>query len=249
MRIKSSFKDFYDSARYGAGDPKRIYVRKTEELEITKEMEQLRAKVPRLREIRSGLHGDYNYGLILFCGQAYPYWYVRDTYCFSIPAIIKALRTKPEFHWDISNQKEDYAEDLILAKELETSKTPKKKLFFIWGGETLTKESLKAFTQKYQSETKRILIENDTPILHLRPRYWDKGNLVKKNPRLYLLGFQKVLDPYTAYQEIEMFISNDLVKQMDPNINIPDKLKAESHGFNDLSFRRQSKKKKRPRLS
>lgn len=55
-----------------------------------------------------------------------------------------------------------------------------------------------------------------------------------------LLGpheYYRVFDPYQAYQEINMFMSNLAVPEKQMPI-IPDDMKIHSHGFNQWSFRR-----------
>jgi len=50
------------------------------------------------------------------------------------------------------------------------------------------------------------------------------------NPRLYKLNFAKKVNPYTAYQEIDMFLGNNMATQEDPNANVTDALKAHYTG-------------------
>ena len=62
--------------------------------------------------------------------------------------------------------------------------------------------------------------------------------------RLQDLQFFRVFDPIMAYQRVEMFVGNRLFKRDCPRIDpVPDKVKAESHGFNKFSFRKDSSKK------
>ncbi len=65
------------------------------------------------------------------------------------------------------------------------------------------------------------------------------------NPNLSDLNFQKVMNNREAYQEIEMYLSNILVSDKMPENPISDKLKAESHGFDKKSFRKEPSKKKK----
>lgn len=58
------------------------------------------------------------------------------------------------------------------------------------------------------------------------------------NPNLSQLSFQKQFDPYSAYQEIEMWIggvltNNEIISE------ISDKDKINQHGFDKWSFRKQ----------
>lgn len=56
------------------------------------------------------------------------------------------------------------------------------------------------------------------------------------NPLLKDYEFQKILDPYSCYQELDMFISNLAINEVIPEM--ADKDKIASHGFDSWSFRR-----------
>lgn len=59
---------------------------------------------------------------------------------------------------------------------------------------------------------------------------------------LKMLQFYKVMTIQQCFQQIEMYISNVLVSDPMPELKISDKLRAESHGFNKESFRKQKSK-------
>lgn len=59
-------------------------------------------------------------------------------------------------------------------------------------------------------------------------------------PILRQLHFYKVFGVVSAYQEIEMYLGNTLHRRDNPYIApVPDAIKAESHGFNKWSFRKE----------
>ena len=88
------------------------------------------------------------------------------------------------------------------------------------------------------------MIEFDCPVVVVEPK------TTTKNPILKDYDFQKIVDPYTAFQEIQMYISGVLsTGDKNPQWPISDKLKAESKGFNDLSFRRQEHPRKSKRTT
>jgi len=86
-----------------------------------------------------------------------------------------------------------------------------------------------------------LCIKYNTPIISLLDI--DNVKNYYSNANLYDLSFYKIMDPYTAYQEIEMFISSILVKPDKEPWPISDKLKAETHGFNNYSFRKRPEKR------
>lgn len=53
------------------------------------------------------------------------------------------------------------------------------------------------------------------------------------------------VDPYTAYQELDMFLGNNLVFQEDPDAHLTDDLKIHYKGFDKTyGFRRRPKENK-----
>jgi len=67
------------------------------------------------------------------------------------------------------------------------------------------------------------------------------------NPILKKYEFFKVMDSYTAFQEIQMFMGGVLGSGEKEIIEVEDKYKITQHGFNKHSFRRsKSNGKKRP---
>ena len=59
------------------------------------------------------------------------------------------------------------------------------------------------------------------------------------------LEFGKVMDANQCIQNVETFVSNQLVSDQMPMNPISDKLKAETHGFNKYSFRKDPTRKSR----
>jgi len=64
------------------------------------------------------------------------------------------------------------------------------------------------------------------------------------NPVLKDYSFYKLFDSMAAYQEISMYMSNMCFPEVEIN-PVPDEIKAESHGFNKYSFRKDPQKKKK----
>jgi len=64
------------------------------------------------------------------------------------------------------------------------------------------------------------------------------------NPILSAINFHKVIDAFSAFKEIERFLTNEMAPRdfrMDQPVS--DKINAESHGFDKFSFRKESTKK------
>lgn len=64
--------------------------------------------------------------------------------------------------------------------------------------------------------------------------------MVLTNVCLKDFGFQKIMDPYVAYQTIEMYLTNEMAVQVDIPTPQTDIEKVESHGFDKVwSFRKR----------
>lgn len=81
------------------------------------------------------------------------------------------------------------------------------------------------------------------------------GNIKSNNRKLIInanlseYGFQKAVDPYTAIQELDMYLSNDLAQETNLPVEITDdKLKAQQHGHDGkYSFKKPPGKKRKRR--
>lgn len=94
------------------------------------------------------------------------------------------------------------------------------------------------YLQKHGAEYRNPFLELDSPVLAV------VGSQLIVNPCLADVHFQKVKSPFEAWQEIEMFMTNDLAKQVDP-APLSDKLRAAAHGFDKHSFRKDTPPKRK----
>ena len=70
------------------------------------------------------------------------------------------------------------------------------------------------------------------------------GQDLFKNPNLKEINFANKFDPYTASQELYMYIDNHM-RPKEEMVEISDDDKAKSRGFHDMSFRNRGKDPKR----
>jgi hypothetical protein len=73
------------------------------------------------------------------------------------------------------------------------------------------------------------------------------GMRIIRNPNLGELGFASILDPYTAFQELSMFVGGVLTQQTMPPQVTDDVVLRDKKGFDDRSFKRDSPGKKAKR--
>lgn len=104
--------------------------------------------------------------------------------------------------------------------------------------------SVETFGDFWLSQGKQsdeLFLKFKAPVFLVHYQYIsDRELTLETNPFLKPLEFQKVKDPFTAFQDIATYISNVLVVPDKPD-DIPDKFKVEQHGFDKWSFRKQSK--------
>jgi hypothetical protein len=83
-----------------------------------------------------------------------------------------------------------------------------------------------------------------------RSKEYSREAQVIINPLMSVIELNKVIDPFAAFTDIERFLTNELAPRdvkRDKSIKdhpVSDKIKAESHGFDKFSFRKEPAKKK-----
>jgi len=224
MKIYSKFHDYYDGVQPYDSSSQIIYKRHQISVENFPFQD---IDLPYVRHTNAWQER-YLCGKILFCGRAYSFWRVEEKCCYSPKEVISQLRrVSPQLNYDI---------DII------SGKTPSKRWY------ELSPKTWKSYLAETNlNPGNEIHIKYDCPVMVYLEGGWEGKNELILNPRLSEYKFQKIMDPFTCYQEIEMFLGNDLAKQIDPNIHISDELKAQSKGFDKWSFRRPPQKKKRGR--
>lgn len=230
MRIISDFKDYYDVVqKHGVGEP--LYIRKSESVsnKQTKELFALLSHIHRgMISISryfflAGL-GGISYGFIIFCGKVYRYVKITvehseklyaksvygEIYCYDIDKAMATIREKASGY---------------RSRFDERTFDEQKKLL-----ETF-------FSASQAIDANKIHAVHNAPIIDLWFNYWREEAVT--NPSLREKQFNTVLDPYTAFQELSMYVGGVLPKGSNKVIDIvDDKVKAEKHGFDKHSFRK-----------
>lgn len=88
-----------------------------------------------------------------------------------------------------------------------------------------------------------IFRENNSPIFVYDSTDYTRNAIFVVNPLLKKYEFYKVVDAFTAFTELQMFISGVLGTGENDMIEIEDKYKIKKHGFNKWSFRKEAKGK------
>ena len=95
------------------------------------------------------------------------------------------------------------------------------------------------FTFKPKINLKRFFDVYKTPCFVIESGLHDSTTRITVNPCLRDYNFYKVVDPWTAYQEIQMFVGNNLVNDDNKQVKLSDKTLQGKHGFGEMSFRKR----------
>jgi len=219
MRIISKFHDYYDSVQGYGFDPTITYVRKTKELRINSENYKIHSLYN--LSIRTNFYFSES-GTIYFCGKQYKFIRIVDN--------VYEGKYKTFFNYE------------SFAKFIETYNKNLKKIFYNKKNkyDKRAKEYFEVHNnfeenvKKHEKYNSPILVIFESTV---------KDNNVVINPRLKDYNFQTVFDPYSAYQEIDMFLSGVLQSPEKNIITIPDKYQKYKKGFDDMSFKPKMREK------
>lgn len=217
MRLHTDFHDYYDSAIGYGVDEKVHYNRFTKSVDIL-----LKSVADRPVDRSSGILG--------FCGNLYPF--------------IKIGRYDKKRECDL----DDDFDGKIVEEYFAFSFEEYKKKELDWYGysddlgyiDNAREIKLKQFFLDWKFNSDDIFLRFKCPVWTMQ-FYKESPNGVL-NPRLKDIGFDRIRNPFDAFQEISMYLSNILVEQQ-PIESVEDKYRIQQHGF-DLkeSFRKPKKR-------
>ena len=244
MKLISNFTDYYEASGLAFGvDNKLVYERKTTKVDsgilTYQEIKQLTDYAQLMP--RSGYFTGFNVHkkLIGFCGKLYPAW--------------KLFYTSEQGHNTLvftkSNQLINYFEANKLTKWLDNFTEPKKGKWRRGYALPLKQWAIDYWTNNYLgiNVNQDIFYKLNSPVFKCSVSHLDIHNLVI-NPNLKELSFQHVLDPFTAFQEISMYLGsiNSQGENRDYSVG-SDKIIAEQKGFGSKSFTQIAPTKKAKR--
>lgn len=226
MRIISTFHDYYDGAHAGI-DTSIIYQRKTEFLDAKDPA--LSALIP---DVRSLSRGDYRVGYrreadltpfsILFCGRLYAGAHFKDPqhdlYFFDVAAL------------------QEFVDTTISHLGFKLAKAE------LW------ERPGKTFRQFLSVQGTPLVLPaaetNRWPVLMYAPSVYGKETPLVKDPCLKDFGFFRLVDPYTAYQDIAQYLARLAAPENQPPVHISDVDMANAKGFDKHSFRKLPTKRR-----
>ena len=244
MRIISKFHDYYDSAMAHGQDQSVVFTRHTTPLEVTKEM-SARFSMGQVFFVR----GNKKHKMLMshvhvaFCGKTYRAIEVKifDSDESENVHTFDATKTSDvKYCYDVETLRE-----FLAGYKFEINLSE-----YSWQREI--EPGIKAWLEKQGTdENSEWLIENKIAIMiYYGHAAWRGGRFqirpvdeAVQNPFLKDVEFYKVLDSFTAYQELDMFISGTLPQSTAMPIEISDKDKIPQHGFDKWSFRKMPNSK------
>lgn len=222
-------RDYYDSARGYGIDPALVYVREQKAFELDADLPSDESDTLKWMDYWCAMPS-----ILGFCGELFPMVAVANTNSYDRirNGVDRIADYKPEFFYDFEKFKE----------------SPYVKIVRGWRWE----EEYKSFFNDWRKKDDAPFLEYEAPVFvaycdtdnHRRSKGRGTGYMAKviTNPVLKDFGFASIKDPYTAFQEISMYLGNQLVKRDQPE-PLADKYRLAGRGFDEKSFRHPTRLK------
>lgn len=244
MRIMSNFHDYYDGVQAYGHDSQKCYVRHQKVIEVPKIDFPLIPVSSRNKYLR------FETGFIGVAGKIYPVieWYCASSWWGTARCGCKVLRKKNVEAKEIGTTQKaiKHYEDHLRLDDKKMKKLVGKR----W--QKKVDDDLRKLENMGQMiQDNEVFINLGVPVFVIKPSlyYAERWTRVqKKSPTVSIIlnaslkdyNFHKIMDTWTTYQEIDMFIGNVLVK--DTEVNVPsgtDVDVAQSKGYDKWSFRKE----------
>lgn len=240
MRIISKFNDYYDSAMGYGIDKTVIYNRFSTEfpddsaelIKIKRHLDPFRSGVfTGLLTLNSWLNSVDNLEvrnrfILFFCGKPHVgihlssnydrhgQWNIKEKHCYSL----------------------EHAE-MFIDEHKERIRLKEKEIKVLLG-------KIDKFFRKYGNQKKSnfndLHFELDCPVVCVNSNM--RHASIVTNPSLKDMEFYRVTDPFTAFQELSMYISGVMGGRSPRMVEISNDDRIAKHGFDKWSFRKESKK-------
>lgn len=242
MLILSKIRDYYDSVLGLGIDKTIVYRREQSEIELGEQ--------PSIYSGKDKRYPEYHYLgwrdedeccydavpiMVGVGGKVYPCYRVeyRDRTAFMAPLV-------HDFVFDIESLKEVIAKvDKRALQQFIEKKQDKKSKHIRWCEDNC----IAYFAADHTHTHAHFFTDHNVPVFSVT--YPDRArDVLSLNPCLKDIKMFRVLDPFTAFQDISMFLSGVLGVGEPVMIQINDKLMAQKRGFDNASFRTASPGKK-----
>lgn len=245
MKIISKFVDYYDSAGAYGIEEDIIYLRHPKEIDlgpcriagycydldltITEKRKQIRVGYLRM-------------GVLGFCGQMWPVFSMHDD---RFHRYTPTECRMPGWGYDVSHIEAYFEKD----GNVPTGAVQETKLRYEWFGPRVGLDQYLHRREKIiQTDPflQKIFLEHQTPIFTISERCKEHLSrcILTTNPLLREVEAYRKIDPFTAYQDIMMYISGVLGTQAPETVDVSDVSMRDKKGFDEWSFKRLPTKRK-----
>jgi hypothetical protein len=245
MRIRSPFKDYYDSAMSSGSDPSRVFVREPEsrKLKLERDGSGIFDRYSRL----AGVAGIFDLRrdrvetgvcAVVFCGRVYKALRVHRTRGASDEGAVE------ERVFYACAEAQAYLENRLGKERMNRKRNAFLEYDNPLAQGTLNEGLARFFEHQGSDELMEWSVENRTAIavLHVGGRFYP--SLLEINPPLKAIQFYRLFGPAEAFQELDMFWGGVLAPESRPTVGIADNDRIAQHGFNERSFRKDPSKKR-----
>ena len=224
MKIISKEKDYYDGLMDHSTDRlNKVWVRKSEKVYLP----IFRFKEFDMKYFTWG--NDINLYFLIVAGKVYPF---LSLYNFAKTDPKTGIYTPPykSYYYNLEDFDREHP---------EISRSMYIRGVKVGYAKGKIKDRWLDFFKPFSLDLTDLCIELNSPIILLRK---DKDQfLCETNINLGEIGFSKVMGSFAIYQELDMFISNQLVNDNMPISPMTDLEKVESHGFDKVTSFRKGK--------
>lgn len=267
MRIISDFKDYYDTVLGFGSEPNLVYLRKTMVFETTARLHDREEDIPQhirqafraplkfLRQLPCVVQNREPYPMrvlkipitkkiVGFCGVLFALLETNGVVVDSVDRIIPHLSDE---------YLREFGTNLKEASALLLKKSQKLHWYSSALAQPLNCQSWDRVVDKFSGmRFDEVFIAAGVPVFKLEYTVnhdsCDCGVFrCTLNPPLRTEFFQKIKPPAVAFQEISMYVGNQLTRQMDPISAVPDDIMRDEKGFDEWSFRRHREESKKNR--
>lgn len=220
MRILSKFKDYYDGCQSIDREKTPLYLRNQSEYELTNSDEDKQwSKL--LRFVNC------NFQILGFCGKLIPVMVVPGKVIYS--------------SW--TGKQEPGICYLEAKSYLEANPIRSERDIYSEANRRLNEENWKDYMSSFNFNNTydHLFRRFNTPLLLIKPSIQYTYNpKIYINPNLQDIGWHRHMHPTVCYQEIDMYLSNQLAKQVDP-LPMADVYRRDAAGFDNMSFKKRKK--------
>ena len=254
VRIQSSFSDYYDSAQASGADQTRVFVREARQQVFEQSATpapwggQLPPGPAQAVELPGGASVSVGTLHVLFAGKVYRAVRVRR-YAGAAPReSCRAVRAHDLFSDREAASEEVFYDEAATVQYLQASapevRLDQRGLFIDMGGHfsrRSLRQEISAFLAQQGTHELAIWAAQARVAIAVKEPPARRGArrvTVTFDAALRPLAFYRVLGPWEAYQELQMFWGGVLACEARPMAQVGDRDRAAKHGFDELSFRK-----------